>query len=41
VSVRAGGHCPTVGIGGFLLQGGMGWNCRGLFCSSLADTWQA
>jgi FAD/FMN-containing dehydrogenase len=25
----AGGHCPAVGIGGFLLQGGMGWNCRG------------
>jgi len=25
----AAGHCPTVGIGGFLLQGGMGWNCRG------------
>ncbi len=25
----SGGHCPTVGIGGFLLQGGMGWNCRG------------
>jgi FAD/FMN-containing dehydrogenase len=25
----AGGHCPTVGLGGFLLQGGMGWNCRG------------
>jgi FAD/FMN-containing dehydrogenase len=25
----ASGHCPTVGIGGFLLQGGMGWNCRG------------
>jgi len=25
----AGGHCPTVAIGGFLLQGGMGWNCRG------------
>lgn len=24
----AGGHCPDVGIGGFLLQGGMGWNCR-------------
>lgn len=21
------GHCPTVGLGGFLLQGGMGWNC--------------
>src|SRR5215467_13530766 len=25
----AAGHCPTVGIGGFLLQGVMGWNCRG------------
>lgn len=25
-----GGHCPTVGIGGFLLQGGQGWNQRGL-----------
>lgn len=24
-----GGHCPDVGIGGFLLQGGMGWCCRG------------
>lgn len=24
-----GGHCPPVGIGGFLLQGGMGWCCRG------------
>ncbi|KAK5132325.1 hypothetical protein LTR08_009160 [Meristemomyces frigidus] len=24
----AGGHCPEVGIGGFLLQGGMGWNCK-------------
>lgn len=24
-----GGHCPTVGVGGYLLQGGMGWNCRG------------
>ena len=24
-----GGHCPTVGIGGFLLQGGQGWNSRG------------
>lgn len=21
----SGGHCPTVGIGGFLLQGGQGW----------------
>jgi hypothetical protein len=25
----AGGHCPDVGLGGFLLQGGMGWNTRG------------
>lgn len=23
-----GGHCPDVGLGGFLLQGGMGWLCR-------------
>jgi FAD/FMN-containing dehydrogenase len=23
------GHAPTVGLGGFLLQGGIGWNCRG------------
>jgi FAD/FMN-containing dehydrogenase len=23
-----GGHCPEVGLGGFLLQGGMGWNCK-------------
>jgi FAD/FMN-containing dehydrogenase len=22
-------HSPTVGMGGFLLQGGIGWNCRG------------
>lgn len=22
------GHCPEVAVGGFLLQGGMGWNCR-------------
>lgn len=22
------GHCPDVGLGGFLLQGGMGWNCK-------------
>jgi FAD/FMN-containing dehydrogenase len=33
-----GGHCPDVGLGGFLLQGGMGWNCKvsflcpGIFC---------
>ena len=25
-----GGHCPTVALGGFLLQGGQGWNARGL-----------
>lgn len=25
-----GGHCPTVGLGGFLLQGGWGWNSRKL-----------
>lgn len=24
----AGGHCADVGLGGFLLQGGMGWNCK-------------
>ena len=31
-----GGHCPDVGLGGFLLQGGMGWNCRVCFsCSRL------
>ena len=24
------GHCPTVAIGGFLLQGGWGWNSRAL-----------
>jgi FAD/FMN-containing dehydrogenase len=24
----AGGHCPNVGLGGFLLQGGAGWNSR-------------
>lgn len=25
-----GGHCPTVCLGGYLLQGGQGWNCRGV-----------
>ncbi|MGK9269639.1 FAD-dependent oxidoreductase [Williamsia muralis] len=25
----AGGRCPTVGVAGFLLQGGIGWNFRG------------
>jgi len=29
----AGAHCPDVGLGGFLLQGGMGWNCK--VCMSL------
>ena len=24
----SGGHLPDVGLGGFLLQGGQGWNCR-------------
>ena len=23
------GHVPTMALGGFLLQGGIGWNCRG------------
>lgn len=33
-----GGHCPSVGIGGFLLQGGQGWNSRsrGWACESVA-----
>jgi FAD/FMN-containing dehydrogenase len=31
----AGGHCPDVGLGGFLLQGGMGWNCK--VCWSLVE----
>jgi FAD/FMN-containing dehydrogenase len=32
-----GGHCPTVGLGGYLLQGGQGWNGRlqGWACESL------
>jgi FAD/FMN-containing dehydrogenase len=32
-----GGHCPTVGIGGFLLQSGFGWNSRtwGMACESV------
>jgi len=31
------GHCPTVGLGGFLLQGGQGWNSRsrGWACESV------
>ncbi|KAK4944551.1 hypothetical protein LTR10_015985 [Elasticomyces elasticus] len=33
-----GGHCPDVGLGGFLLQGGMGWNCKnwGWACEQIA-----
>lgn len=33
----AGGHCPDVGLGGFLLQGGMGWNAKnwGWACESI------
>jgi FAD/FMN-containing dehydrogenase len=32
-----GGHCATVGLGGFLLQGGQGWNSRaqGWACQSV------
>ncbi|OQV05153.1 FAD binding domain-containing protein [Cladophialophora immunda] len=32
-----GGHCPTVGLGGYLLQGGLGWNSRltGLGCENV------
>jgi FAD/FMN-containing dehydrogenase len=32
-----GGHCPTVGLGGYLLQGGQGWNGRlwGWACESV------
>lgn len=35
--VFGGGHCPDVGLGGFLLQGGMGWNCKnwGWACESV------
>jgi FAD/FMN-containing dehydrogenase len=29
-----GGHCSDVGLGGFLLQGGMGWNCKVSLLSS-------
>src|SRR4029077_2726282 len=31
------GHCPTVGLGGYLLQGGQGWNGRrhGWACESV------
>lgn len=32
-----GGHCPTVGLGGYLLQGGFGWNSRlyGMGCENV------
>jgi FAD/FMN-containing dehydrogenase len=35
--VFPGGHCPGVGLGGFLLQGGQGWNSRrwGWACESV------
>jgi FAD/FMN-containing dehydrogenase len=35
--VFPGGHCPSVGVGGFLLQGGQGWNgrLRGWACESV------
>lgn len=33
-----GGHCPDVGLGGFLLQGGMGWNCRVRYQRQLSET---
>ena len=35
--VFPGGHCPSVGLGGFLLQGGQGWNSRrlGWACESV------
>jgi len=35
--VFPGGHCASVGVGGFLLQGGQGWNgrLRGWACQSI------
>ena len=32
-----GGHCPTVALGGYLLQGGFGWNSRlyGIGCENV------
>jgi FAD/FMN-containing dehydrogenase len=26
--IFGGGHCPSVGLGGYLLQAGFGWNCK-------------
>ena len=36
--VFPGGHCASVGLGGYLLQGGQGWNgrARGWACQSVA-----
>jgi FAD/FMN-containing dehydrogenase len=34
----AGGHCPDVGLGGFLLQGGVGWNARVQYCDLIPRT---
>lgn len=31
-----GGHCPSVGIGGFVLSGGIGWNARVCLPSNLS-----
>lgn len=33
-----GGHCPDVGLGDFLLQGGMGWVCRVSLLSAMIRT---
>lgn len=33
------GHCPDVGIGGFLLAGGMGWNCNVCLASRKTIMW--
>jgi hypothetical protein len=34
------GHCGTVGIGGFILQGGMGWNARVREAPGLFPSWE-
>ena len=31
------GHCPDVGVGGFLLGGGIGWNCKVCMLLSLSS----
>jgi FAD/FMN-containing dehydrogenase len=35
-----GGHCGDVGLGGFLLQGGMGWNCGVCLSTSYLFVWK-